>query len=78
MKTYVKFNLNHYVKFRLSPYSKIRSKLDLKELEGKMQDDGYYRLQMWEFVQMFGNHYYHGSLPPTEMNVLVEVELEGP
>lgn len=63
----VRINLNESVKFRLSEYGKeiYRHRYDRYgfeyDREPKLDDDGYMSMQLWTFMQIFGEHMILGA-----------------
>lgn len=78
------FNINGNVKVKLNPggvkiledehnrlqrYLKPESR---KEFELRLDDDGYYRTQMWVLMQDFGPHIRLSCEPPFETEIILE------
>ena len=80
-----KTNLNYHIYVKLTDYGK---ELIIKDygysyfevcIESNKQPNGYYRLQMWEVMQMFGRYCFNGCKLPLETGVYFdasEVEVE--
>ena len=53
----VRINLNEKVKFKLSEYGKeiYRHRFEYNK-EPKLDDDGYMEMQLWAFMNIFGEH----------------------
>ena len=80
-----KTNLNYYIYVKLTDYGK---ELIIKDygysyfevcIERNKQPDGYYRLQLWEVMQMLGTYCYNGCKLPLETAVYFdesEIEVE--
>jgi len=82
----MKINLNHIIKVKLtdlgnkiyedylrSQYGSLSdylglSKIRLKKIEDQ---DGYIHFQLWEFMSIFGEHFYVGSEAVTEDNEII-------
>lgn len=58
MKKLKKFNSNNYVYFHPSEYGMeiLEKYFGDCEYMGKPDEDGYYKLSLWVFVQVFGPH----------------------
>ena len=81
----MEFNINEWVRFKVRGEGERimqrwwhrnddildRSKLPLSEL--KPDAEGYYSMQAWEFMQVWGPHVYMGPIPPIETTILLEV-----
>lgn len=72
-------NLNDHIlfipsEFGIETLKSIYSKMD----NYKPEDNRYIKMQMWEFMNIFGQYLYNGSLmhPVQNMNVYVEVKNE--
>ena len=70
-----KTNLNYHIYVKLTDYGK---ELIIKDygygyfeacIENNKQPDGYYRLQLWEVMKMFGTYCYNGCKLPLETAV---------
>lgn len=55
-QTTVRINLNERVKFKLSEHGKEVYRHRHDGLEPKLDDDGYMSMQLWTFMQTFGEH----------------------
>lgn len=79
----VKFNLNYHILVRLTDLGK---KLIIKKYgygyfetiwESEKTSDGYYKVQTYEFMNMFGKHLFNGCEMPCEPTVyFLEEDLE--
>jgi hypothetical protein len=75
-----KFNVNEHVWVKLNANgvelyrrsfdcipAEIRESVGIPEL--KVDAEGYSKLQMWEFMQIFGSHVFNGCNPPFDPTV---------
>lgn len=82
----MKINLNHIIKVKLtdlgnktyednllSQYGSLSHFLGLGEIRLKKTEDqdGYIHFQLWEFMSIFGEHFYVGSEAVTEDNAII-------
>ena len=80
----VSFNLNHYVKVKLTErgvnilrknYNKLPHELTEKyPFQIKLTGDGYYKNQMWQIMQDFGEYIGMGMDTPFETEIILCVE----
>lgn len=76
----VRINLNEFVKFKLSERGKevYRHRYDGYEFEynrePELDDDGYMSMQLWQFMQIFGEHMIMGM--PEVLKPLEIIKLE--
>ena len=80
------FNINNYVEIKLTQYGKdiLKEKEDkifteypsLKEYlyKYKVNNTGYLKLQLWEVMNIFGDHLGYGLQNPFEMKIRMEVK----
>lgn len=82
----ISININNKIKVKLTGFGK--SILDkevnkLKQLSGvpdnynpyETDDNGYTEFQLWQFMNIFGDHLYNGAIQVIENNeILVEVD----
>ena len=80
------FNINNYVEIKLTQYGKdiLKEKEDkifteypsLKEYlyKYKVNNRGYLKLQLWEVMNIFGDHLGNGCDTPFEMDIKMEVK----
>jgi hypothetical protein len=84
---YVKFNMNNRVKVKLTDKGKtIFSELDKKVdkhivdiigqnvYSSRISEKGYVVMQMWEFIEVFGQYMYLGVDLPVEMDIILRSE----
>lgn len=57
----VRINLNEIVKFKLPERGKEVYRHRHDGLEPKLDDDGYMSMQLWTFMQVFGEHMILGA-----------------
>lgn len=86
MKHEISINVNHFVKIKLTDFGKevyahqndelnkfIKSHgappLDPRKLDS--DEEGYVRLQLWEFMNIFGDAMHMGSQPVIECNTML-------
>lgn len=80
----IPFNLNESIKVKLkeSGYQILAdsfnktltySKYSVQYFKNKVDKDGYYRIQVWEFMQIFGPHIRLGMNPPFHLDVILLV-----
>jgi hypothetical protein len=87
MKEYVKFNMNDIVRVKLTDKGKeiflnLDKKIDKRIVDiigfnvygWRIKEDGYVDMQMWEFMQVFGNHMKLGNDLPVEMDIILRSE----
>jgi len=69
----IDFNLNNYVHFELTEFGRnLWSEHNTKLLTYPT------RLQMWRFMEIFGQHIYNGgAMPIKDCNVKIEVSDDG-
>ena len=82
MMEQIKFNLNDPVKVKLTPKGRnilvkrhnrfiITTKEEVKKMH-PVDDEGYTVFQLWNLMQIFGEHIYMGDTnPPFEMNIII-------
>ena len=80
------FNINNYVEIKLTQYGKdiLKEKEDkifteypsLKEYlyKYKVNNRGYLKLQLWEVMNIFGDHLGNGLQVPFEMKIKMEIK----
>lgn len=78
MKTLIPFNVNDYILVKLTEkgeliYGRSYARWNLTP---PAREDGWVRMQMWDFMQMFGEHSRMGSELPYETAIKIEVEVE--
>jgi hypothetical protein len=65
---FMKTNLNYYIKFK-----PVLDNLIPLPRWNRPDEHGYYKLQMWEFMEMYGRHMGLGMKTPVETEVFVQV-----
>lgn len=90
MKTWIEFNMNQYVRVRLTEYGRSLHRQDYDEFVrrfGKppfkykppVEDaDGWSEWQLWQLMNIFGQHVQMGFRVPFETNMKFAVEKELP
>ncbi len=83
--TWVEFNINDSVRFKVRGAGEdilhrwrhraddVLKRANLETPEVMPDPDGFYEMQMWEFMQVFGPHCYMGPVPPIETTILLAV-----
>lgn len=74
----VRINLNENVKFKLSEYGKeiYRHRFEYNR-EPELDDDGYMEMQLWVFMNIFGEHMIMGiSEVVKPLEIIYELEDE--
>ena len=66
----MKFNVNNYVRVKLTEVGK--NILEAEEIKYLPDEEGFVRFQMWELMQIFGNHMWNGCDIPFETNIGLE------
>lgn len=77
----VPFNINHNVFIKVTPrgkriYEDNFIALGLKPTPLKVDENGWTKMQLWEVMQYFGVHCYHGCEVPFETVIKFEVEVK--
>lgn len=78
----IKFNVNNYVKVKLTELGKNIYQQRMKELnnmsirwhfdtEPKLDEEGYYKAQLHEIMNMFGSYCQNGFDIPFETNIIL-------
>ena len=70
---FMEFNLNNYIKFKWTEigkqqYLKYFEELGITPVFPKTDENGYYFLQTWEFMRIFGRYMYNGCKQAIEEN----------
>lgn len=83
MTEYAKANLNDYIKVKLTEYGRMIYResfvsFGLQEPKINVDEDGYTRLQIWDFMYTFGDKMRMGFELPCETNVEIQIEVEEP
>jgi hypothetical protein len=76
-----KFNINNFVKVKLTQkgidilkrnHDDLNKRCNgvLDEFELKLDEDGYYKDQLWSIMQSFGEHMYLGVCEPFETEII--------
>lgn len=86
MTNFVKTNLNYAVKVKLNDdgidilrknhevlYSHI-GLLDSHPFSVKLDEEGYYRVQLWTLMQDFGPYISLGRIPPFDTDILIGLD----
>ena len=73
---FIQFNLNDEVKFKWTEegkrqYIQYYEKLGIKPIYPKTDEKGFYRLQMWEFMHVFGKEMYNGCEQSIDKNEIL-------
>ena len=81
-RKYFKANLNDYVKVRLNDYGicvykSFYAKYGLDAPQLKMDEEGYVKFQVWDFMGIFGDSMRIGGRLPCDLNVLIQIDNEG-
>ena len=81
---FFKTNLNNYIKVKLKPegveiYRKYHVTVFGDSLEDylfdyKVDEDGYFKIQLWRFVNIFGEYMVMGYEMPFDLNVMIQSE----
>ena len=81
----IKFNVNYQVRVKLTPYGvsclyknyqrqkEIWEGVGLNQFTIRLDEDGYYRTQLWSLMQEFGEHI-HLSRTPFETEIILLTE----
>ena len=83
MLEYAKANLNDYIKVKLTEYGRMIYResfvsLGLQEPKINVDEEGYTRFQIWEFMQTFGDKMRMGHELPCDTNVEIQIKVEEP
>lgn len=81
MKTYYDTNLNYYIKIKLTEagriiYKKYYAKYNCEAPELNIDDEGYVRFQIYDFMHIFGERLFMGATLPCETNCKIQVKDE--
>ena len=77
----MKFNVNQNVLVKLTEegetilknyFGELRDRLGLPEYEIFYDENGYVQFQMWNLMQIFGDHLHNGCKVPFETTILIE------
>lgn len=79
-----KVNVNDFVKVKLKPeglqilrdhHERVfKHRLDKFPFTSRIDEDGYYKMQIWEFMQHFGSEISLGRPAPFETDVMIQIE----
>lgn len=74
-------NLNNYIKIKLTEegriiYKKRYAKYNCEAPKLNIDDEGYVRFQIHEFMNIFGEHLFMGATLPCETNCKIQVKEE--
>lgn len=77
--TFANSNLNDYIKVKLTEYGRkiYRSSfvsLGLPEPRINVDKDGYTRFQIYDFINVFGEHMHMGCELPCETNIQIQIK----
>jgi hypothetical protein len=77
--TFANSNLNDYIKVKLTEFGRkiYRSSfvsLGLPEPHINVDEDGYTRFQIHDFINVFGEHFHIGCELPCETNIQIQIE----
>lgn len=81
MKKYCDTNLNYYIKIKLTEegriiYKKHYAKYNCEALKLNIDDEGYVRFQIHDFMNIFGERLFMGVTLPCETNCKIQVKDE--
>jgi len=73
----INLNLNQIVKVKLTAvglhkFEDIRKMYGLHNCLPELDDQGYYRIQLWQFMRNYGDLFGNGRDPPVEMDIIIE------
>lgn len=73
---FVSFNLNNEIKFKWTKegerqFLEYYKKLCIKPVYPKSDENGFYRLQLWEFMHIFGEWMFNGAKQAIEDNIIM-------
>lgn len=72
-------NLNEYIKVKLTDKGKEIYKNHYHDIDDEyvptlhVDEEGFCKFQLWEFMQIFGEHFYMGGGLPCETNVKIQI-----
>ena len=72
-------NLNEYIKVKLTDKGKEIYRNHYHDIDDEYvptldtDKEGYYKFQLWEFMQIFGEHFHMGGGLPCETNVKIQI-----
>lgn len=83
MLEYAKANLNDYIKVKLTEYGRAvyknhYAKYNLEGPKLNVDEEGYTKFQMWDFMHIFGDTMRMAGDLPYELNVEIQIEVEEP
>ncbi|RYI30554.1 hypothetical protein EVU96_09060 [Bacillus infantis] len=67
----MKLNINQQVKVKLNEKGKELLFNHYDEFVLQLDQDGYYKIQLWKLMQVFGNHLHMGKELPFEAEIEV-------
>lgn len=76
MSKWKKFNVNDFVKIKLTDYGKELLESGKLRAHVPRKENGFYVLQLWELMNVFGEHVGNGCKIPFETAILLEVKDE--
>ena len=81
MEKYCDTNLNYYIKIKLTEegriiYKKHYAKYNCEAPKLNIDDEGYVRFQIHNFINIFGEHLFMGATLPCETNCKIQVKDE--
>ena len=74
---WAKYNLNEYIKFKTNDigrdvWMKYYTDFDINFTLPDADEDGYYKMQLWTFMRIFGQEMHNGMHQVIETNILLQ------